>query len=359
MAVYNQKRRKRKAVSAKASGTVGKKLKRRIKPKPIRPVKKVTKPVTRLAKKFPKPRPRKPLPKTKKSSRKIVRRPSRKPVKPVARKIRRAERPSRKPVVLTKTARQARRDQAELRFRAEKLLSGSKRWTFKSLAAKLGVTQKALHQAVFTKPVKEKVVRKPTSKPVGKKPPVRPAMPKPMSRADEDRRADIIRRTTKELEKWKGGSRVLDTSRSSGHSVRFTVRRRVTSEIIESVLKKVRNITFKLEAMYPGYSQWIALYSLMVIGKRHPKLPGYDPLPVVGLGRGEEAYVTYESTGVYRAEEDMRAKLASELFAVVTSETYVTLEQVSVSVMRDKSSEERMQWFAFHNTRSRRRKRPL
>jgi hypothetical protein len=330
------KKRTKRSVEAKPA------LKRRVrKPVAKKPVAK--KPVAKkpVAKK---PVVKKPVAKKSVAKKPVVKKPVGK--KPVAKK------PARRPIVLPPKRREARREETSLRVRIAKLLKRGQ-WTFAGLAKVLGITEarakKLLGKAPGKKAVKPKIVRKP-------RPERRPALPKPLSRKDEDDRASVIRKGLKgDLVKWSKGQQRLDSERSHGESVHFSVRRRLTNKLVMAVMEKVHAITHRLSE-HP-YPYWMAYYSLMVVGKQHPRLPGYQPLKVVGLGKQEGAYVSYESTGLHRTEEDMRAHLASSLYALVTSETYVSLEQMSVSVLRMKGPEERTNWFRANRTRSRRFRR--
>ena len=249
-----------------------------------------------------------------------------------------------KPVVLSKRERASRRVEDQVRVRIATLLSKSKRVpTHDAIARRLGIS-KALVYRVIGRP---KAVRK-VVKPSRGKAKRLVATGMPMSRKDEDDRAASVReQASKKLEKWKGGDRKLDSHISTGKSCRFTVRKRLTNALVARTMDRVHLITMRLDSE-TAFHEWMTVFSVLVVGKRHPKLPGYQPLMVKGLRKEEMAYVTYESTGKFRTEEDMRAHLASMLYSYVTTETYASLEQMSVSTLRGKSAEERVEWFGEH-----------
>ena len=252
-----------------------------------------------------------------------------------------------KPVVLSKRERASRQVEHQTRVRIAELVSRSKRpLTHEQIAKKLHVSKALVHKVIR----RPKVVRK-IAKPARAKVKAKgPALEKPMSRQGEEARAVVIRgRAAGQLEKWKGGARQLNSHLSTGRSIRFSFRKRLTNAAVARVMDRVHSITMRLDSGIP-FHEWMTVFSVLVVGKRHPRLPGYQPLAVAGLAPGEQAYVTYESTGKFRTEEDMRARLASMLYSYVTVETFVSLEQVSVSTLRSKSAEERVEWFDIHRS---------
>jgi hypothetical protein len=146
-----------------------------------------------------------------------------------------------------------------------------------------------------------------------------------------------------QLHKWKGGPSSLDNDRSTGKSIRFSVRKRLTPGLVEQVLYRIDRASMQLSRH--GFPFWTTLMSHIVMG-HSKKLPGYQPLNLKGLPKGSEGYVSYGSTGIQASRMAMLVVARRELEDLADEPVYISLEQVSVSTYKHKTSAERVEFLA-------------